>query len=150
MNVITSWYDCVVVTLCVVTSIFSYTKIFCTLRHNQIQAQGHVNQGHPSQTVQLNLARYKRTVSSALWAHLALVVCYLPFAIVLLLLLQRGVASDILIAWFYSESLVLFNSSLNPIHYCWKIKEVRQAVKDTLNGPFLSIELICPSELIQE
>ena len=63
---ITSWYDCVAVALCLFTSIFSYTKIFLTLRHNQIQAQGNVNQGQPSQTAQLNIARYKRTVYSAL------------------------------------------------------------------------------------
>ena len=133
---ITSLYVCVNVALCVVTSIFSYTKIFLTLRHNQIHAQGNVNQGQPSQTVQLNIARYKRTVSSALWVQLALAVCYLPFAIVQVLRLQRGVSPFLLVAWLYSGTLVYLNSSLNPILYCWKIREVRQAVKDTLRGPF--------------
>ena len=112
---ITLWYHCVVVTLCVVTSIFSYTKIFFTLRHNQIQAQGNVNQGQPSQIVQLNIARYKRTVSSALWVQLALVVCYLPFPIVEVLRLQREVSSFLLVVSFYSVILVFLNSSLNPI-----------------------------------
>ena len=129
---ITAWYASVGVALCVVTSIFSYTKIFLTLRHNQIHAQGNVNQGQPSQTVQLNIARYKRTVSSALWVQVALVVCYLPFAIVEALFLQRGVTSDIFVPWLYSANLTLLNSSLNPILYCWKIREVRQAVKDTI------------------
>ena len=130
---ITSLHVCVVVALCVVTSIFSYTKIFLTLRHNQIQAQGNVNQGQPSQTVQLNIARYKRTVSSALWVQLVLVVCYLPVAVVEGLRLQpRGLTSHIFVAWLYSGSLSFLNSSLNPILYCWKIREVRQAVKDTI------------------
>ena len=133
---ITLWYDCVVVALCVVTSTFSYTKIFLTLRHNQIHAQGNVNQGQPNQTVQLNIARYKKTVSSALWVQVALVVCYLPTAIVEGLRLQRGLTSDIFVAWHYSASLTLLNSSLNPILYCWKIREVRQAVKDTIRVIF--------------
>ena len=133
---ITSLYVCVIVALCVVTSIFSYTKIFLTLRHNQIHAQGNVNQGQPSQTVQLNIARYKRTVSSALWVQLALAVCYLPVAIVGVLRLQRGVSSDIFVAWLYSANLAYLNSSLNPILYCWKIREVRRAVKDTIRGLF--------------
>ena len=132
---ITALCACIVAALCVVTPIFSYTKIFLTLRHNQIQAQGNVNQGQPNQTVQLNIARYKRTVSSALWVQLALVVCYLPVAIVQILRLQRGVSS-LLVARFYSLTLVAINSSLNPILYCWKIREVRQAVKDTLRGIF--------------
>ena len=130
------WFNCVVVTLCVVTSIFSYTKIFFTLRHNQIHAQGNVHQGQPSQTVQSNIARYKKTVSSALWVQLALVVCYLPFAVVAVLRRQREVSSFLLVARFYSGTLVLLNSSLNPILYCWKVKEVRRAVKDTLRGLF--------------
>ena len=112
---ITSLYICVVVALCVVTSIFSYTKIFLTLRHNQIHAQGNIDPRQPSQRVQLNIARYKRTVSSTLWVQLALVVCYLPAVIVEVLRLQRGVPSFLLVAWFYSLTLVFLNSSLNPI-----------------------------------
>ena len=134
---ITAWCNCIFVALCVVTAFFSYTKIFHTLRHNQIHAQSNVNQGQSSQTVQLNIARYKRTVSSALWVQLALVVCYLPVAIREVLRLQRGVsASFLLVARFYTGTLVYLNSSLNPILYCWKIREVRQAVKDTLRGLF--------------
>ena len=133
---ITSLCAGIFVALCVVTSIFSYTKIFLTLRHNQIHAQANVNQEQPSQTVQLNIARYKKTVSSALWVQVALVVCYLPFGIVEVLHLQKGVKADIMVARFYSGTLVFLNSSWNPILYCWKIREVRQAVKDTLSGLF--------------
>ena len=133
---IKSWRDCVVVALCFVTSIFSYTKIFLTPRHNQIQVQGNVDQGQPSQTAQLNIARYKRTVSSALWVQLALVLCYLPIVIVEVLRLLRGITSDFFVPWLYSVNLALLNSSLNPILYCWKIREVRQVVKDTLSGLF--------------
>ena len=115
---ITSWYDCVAVALCLFTSIFSYTKIFLTLRHNQIHAQGNVNQGQPSQTAQLNIARYKRTVYSALWVQVALVVCYLPFGIEEVLRLQIGVTSAIMVVRFYPATLVFLNSSLNPILYC--------------------------------
>ena len=135
---IAPWYACIVVALCVVTSIFSYTKIFLILRHNQLHAQGNVNQGQPSQTVQLNIARYKKTVSSALWVQLALVACYLPSVIVEVLRLHKGVKSEIMVARSYSGTLALLNSSLNPILYCWKIREVRQAVKDTLRGLFCS------------
>ena len=135
-HLITSWYHCLTVALCGVMSIFSYTKIFLTLRHHQIHAQGNVNQGQPSQTVQLNIVRYKRTVSSALWVQLALVVCYLPFVIVEILRLEKGVSSFLLVARFYSGTLVAINSSLNPILYCWKIREVRRAVKDTVRELF--------------
>ena len=66
--------------LCVVISIFSYTKIFLTLRHHQNQVQDNVEQ--PNQTNQLNIARYKKALSTAIWLQLTLVACYLPFVVV--------------------------------------------------------------------
>ena len=64
---ITSWYQYICTPLCLVTTIFAYTKIFCTLRHNQIHVQNHVAQGQPSQAISLNIARYRKAVYSALW-----------------------------------------------------------------------------------
>ena len=66
--------------------IASYTKIFYPLRHNQAQEQNHVQQ-QPSHAAALNMARYKKAVSSALWVQLALAVCYLPKFIMLLLVM---------------------------------------------------------------
>ena len=51
--------------------------------HHQAQEQNHVQQ-QPSHAAALNMARYKKAVSSALWVQLALAVCYLPKFIMLL------------------------------------------------------------------
>ena len=51
--------------LCLIISIFSYTKIFFTLRHHQNQVQDHFQQ--PNEANQLNIARYKKAVSTAIW-----------------------------------------------------------------------------------
>ena len=115
--------------LCLVTSIFCYTKIFFTLRHHQNQLQDHVQQ--LNQTNQLNIARYRKAVSSSLWLQFMLVVCYLPFFLVYLFIHSEP-SSSLSLAWSYALTLVGLNSSLNPILYCWKIDEVRQAVKDTI------------------
>ena len=119
----------VVILLCLVTSIFCYTKIFFTLRHHQNQLQDHVQQPH--QTNELNIARYRKAVSSSLWLQFILVVCYLPLFLVVLFLHSEP-SSSFAVASSYTLTLVSLNSSLNPILYCWKIDEVRQAVKDTI------------------
>ena len=72
-----SLYIYIGTTVCLITSIYSYTKIFLTLRHHQHQIQVNA-QGQPSQEIPLSIARYRRTVSSALWVQLAMVFCYLP------------------------------------------------------------------------
>ena len=124
------WYTSIAILLCLVTAILSYTKIFITLRHQQAQLYGHAQQ--PNQANQLNISRYKKAVSSAIWLQLTLVACYLPHCIVLGLRTHKGLSPTILIFLSYTSTLVMLNSSLNPILYCWKLEEVRQEVKNTI------------------
>ena len=130
--VFTLCYGDAVISLCLVTSVFSYGKIFFTLRRNKMQVLMNSLQGQLSQTVSLNIARYRKTVSSALWVQLVLVVCYLPHGIMMALISQKGLSSSLLFARGFTVTLVYLNSSLNPILYCWKIREVKQAVKNTI------------------
>ena len=122
----------IVLAFCFVTTICAYTKIFMSLRHNQIHGQNHVVQGQSSQVNTLNIARYRKAVYSALWVQVTLVICYLPYVIARALTHQRGVSLSTYLARVFSPTLVFLNSSLNPFLYCWKITEVRQAVKETL------------------
>ena len=133
------WVFRTVLPICLVTSVFSYTIILVTLRHNQNQVQDHIGQRQPSQAVALNTARYRKAVYSALWVQVALVVCYLPFFITAVVLAsQRGrrMSSSVWLAWQFTGTLIYLNSSLNPLLYYWKIREVRQAVKETLRQFF--------------
>ena len=124
-----------IIILCLMTSVYCYAKIFLRLRHHQVQIQaGHAHQGQPNGGgIPLNIARYRKTVSVALWVQITLVACYLPYAV---LTPFRHVSfagkGSFVIAVRYTTTLVLLNSSLNPFLYCWKIREVRQAVMDTL------------------
>ena len=117
---------------CLVTTICAYTKIFMSLRHNQIHVPNHVVQGQSSQANTLNIARYRNAVYSALWVQVTLVICYLPYGIAVALTPQRGMPLSTFLPRAFTLTLVFLNSSLNPFLYCWKITEVRQAVKETL------------------
>ena len=133
---LTAWYQYTGTSLCLVITIFAYAKIFVTLRHNQIHVQNHVAQGQPSQAIPLNIARYRKAVYSALWVQGTVGICYLPYNIAVFLTPQRGMSLSIYLARNFTASMLLLNSSLNPLLYCWKIREVRQAVKETLRQLF--------------
>lgn len=90
---IAEWCTYIFVSLCLVTSIFSYSKIYLTLNHQQIQVQEHQRRAIP-----VNVARYKRAVNSALWLQLTLIACYLPYNIARALLTKRGLSPDGFIA----------------------------------------------------
>ena len=129
---IVSLYQYISTAFCLVTTICAYTKIFMSLRDNQIHGQNHVVQGQSSQANTLNKARYRKAVCSALWVQVALVICYLPYSIAVALTPQRGMPLSTYLARQFTGTLPFLNSSLNPFLYCWKITEVRQAVKETL------------------
>ena len=129
-RLITLWCSIIAASLCLIISVFSYTRIFLTLRQHQNQVQDHVQQ--PNQTNELNIARYKKAVSSAIWLQLAMVACYVPYCVVGAL--ETNSPYSILLPYggMYAATLVYLNSSLNPIICCLKMEEVRQAVKDTI------------------
>ena len=125
----------IVLPLSQLISLASYTKIFRTLRHHQAQVQQ-----QPSQPNALNMARYRKAVHSALWVQSALVVCYTPFLILFIVVsYSKTYSSHLGVAWEMTSVLVYFNSTLNPFLYCWKIIEVRRAMKQTIRQA-----LCCP------
>ena len=124
----------VILLLCIGTSTFCYTKIYLTLRHHQTQVheQAHRRQ-LDGQGIPMNIARYKKTVSRALWIQMTLLACYLPYGSLTAFIVISGIDKPALnLLWSVTISLLLLNSTLNPFIYCWKIREVRQAVKNTI------------------
>ena len=140
-ELISTYYNSIITPLCLVSLIYCYTRIFLRLHHHQTQVQDNV-QGQPNQTIPQNVARYRKTVSIAVWLQLILAVCYLPVTLMGPLVSQGaipgGLSPTTFLSLQFTLTLVYFNSSLNPILYCWKITEVRQAAKDTITKLFCS------------
>ena len=106
---ITVWYGSIGIPLYLIISIFSYTKIFLTLRHHNTQIHSH-NAQQPNQTIQLNIARYKKAVSTAIWLQMTLVASYLPHGVVTSLRAKSGLSPSNYNAWIYTVTLIYLNS----------------------------------------
>ncbi|XP_074632776.1 melanocortin receptor 3-like [Acropora palmata] len=122
------------IAVCLLTSTFCYTTIFFTLRNQQTQVHNNSPE-QENQTISLNISRYRRTVSTTLWLQMSVVFCYLPYLLFAPVAYRQIVKtqSPSLYSQFYSTvTLMCSNSILNPILYCWKIKEVRRTVKEIL------------------
>ena len=119
--------------LCLIISRFCYRKIVLRLRQHQSSVRDNAEQGQANTGGSpLNLERYKRTVVSVALVQLALVICYLPFNIFNTLIHLKGIHPNIYLLYYFTTTLLFLNSSLNPFLYCWRIKEIRQAVKATI------------------
>lgn len=121
--------------LCLIISSLSYNKIYLLLRHHQVQVQDHFQLSNQP-TIPLNVVRYKRTVYGIAWVQFTMLVCYLPFSFVFLPFTYGVLPESALGMAFlrFAITIVYLNSSLNPILYCWRIAEVKEAVKDTIRS----------------
>ena len=126
--------------MCIVISTFCYTKIYRTLHQVHVQDQSHRGQPNEEGTP-LNKARYKKTVSTALWVQITLLACYVPFGLISLFVITASRTPSIVFAWLLSITLLYFNSTLNPLLYCWKMRELRQEMKNAIR------KIWCISEL---
>ena len=131
---------CPLLMLSLLVSVFSYAKIFKTLRYRQVQVHGNTQQGQRPNGGgnQLNIARYKKTVYSIAWVQLALLICYFPYNLMVFLRLlgKLPFSTEIYLIWELFVTLLYLNSSLNPALYCWRIRDVRQEVKNIIRKVF--------------
>ena len=120
-------------TLCLITSLFSYTKIILRLRQHESSVRDNVQQGQANtEKMPLSLERYKKTVVSIALVQRALVICYFPPIIFLIFIYLKGIHPSIHFLFDLASTILFLNSSLNPFLYCWRIKEIGQAVKATI------------------
>ena len=119
-------------------SAFSYLNIYVTLRRHRIELQDVAQQGKLSRRGMspLNIKQYRKTVSMGLCVQLVLVACYLPYGVAAAMTTAKASSPLQNLAVRLAITLTLLNSSLNPILYCWRIRGVRKALKDTIKQWF--------------
>ena len=114
-------------------SVFSHAKILLKLRQHQAQVRQHV--GHEQANdggIPLNIERYKKIVCTIAYLQLALFFCYFPLFIFLILATTTNRYKTGSIFHLSALTVVYFNSTLNPILLCWKVREVRETLKTTV------------------
>ena len=65
-----------------------------------------------------------------------MLLCYVPGICTSMLFLLMGRSHAMHLAFNFTTSVMFLNSSINPIVFCWRIREFRAAVKKTLRDVF--------------
>ena len=124
--------------VCFTTTGLIYCKIYPIVRHhtNQIHALQLQPVGQNQNGELANAARVKKTALATFYVYVVFVVCFLPFICVNAAYQIYGESELRLHLLYYSTTLVYLNSSLNPLVYCWKMRNIRQAVISVLRNIF--------------
>ena len=65
----------------------------------------------------------------------ALLICYTRGMVILLIRTIKGNSPELLYNFYpWAENLIFLNSSLNPMIYCWRNREIRRAVFRVINS----------------
>ena len=112
-----------------------YCKIYAAVRHhtnqiNALQVQQVAQNGEMAMA-----ARQRKTAVATFFVYVVFLACYLPLSGIFITFMFNHYES---VSWwhllFYSLTLAFLNSSLNPLIYCWKMRDVRRAVMDILRN----------------
>ena len=113
----------------------AYVRIYKTVRRHQRQIQ---SEFHPQNDQRKKAAREKKSTLSALIIYVVFLACFLPNLCCIILLTGDSVRVSFLVADHISGFLVLLNSSLNPLVYCRRYREIREIVKTTVKKLFVT------------
>jgi len=121
----------IIVIICILISTFSYIKICHIVRRHQLQIHAQrqaVENSYASND--LNIVRLKRSALNTILFFMALIICYFP---VYVLLTLHGLSNlnNWPTEWEFANTTVFMNSSINPLLYCWRLRELRTAVVRT-------------------
>ena len=121
--------------VCYLTTSLFYLKIYLVVRHHSNQI--HVLQAQLAQNNEgdmANAARERKAAVGTFYVYLVFLICYLPSTCYWIIIRSAGPSTMLSQFSFYANSLMLFNSSLNPLIYSWKMRHVRHAIVQILRN----------------
>ena len=106
----------VILLICLMLSSFFYVRTYFALRQHKLMIQGQSS---------FNLAHYRKSLNSMFFVFLLFLSTYLPFLCALAVATVVGFNSLTLLILDITSLIALLNSSLNPLMYCWRVRDLK-------------------------
>ena len=127
----------IVLAICEFVGIFlttvAYIHIYRAVRHHQNQIHSQLQHQNPQA---MELFQEKKAAFNTVHFYVVFVACYLPSFCSAILLITDSSQISFWFALHATNFFVLLNSSLNPVVYCWRYREIRQIMKSTVKKIF--------------
>ena len=120
--------------VCFITTGFLHYKIYASVRHHTGHIQALQVQAEAQNREMKNAGRRRKTALATFYIYFLFLACYVPIFCFNLAELRCDETALIQHLWYYVWTIMLFNSSLNPLIYSWKMRHIRHAVIDLLRS----------------
>ena len=118
---------------CILISSFTFIRVYWKMRQNQVNSENL----NPQISNAFNLVRYKKSVESMLHVHILFVISFLPQIVTLCAAAIVGweePSGTLFVMENVSLTVFFISSSLNPLVYCWRIRDLRHSVRQSLSS----------------
>jgi hypothetical protein len=119
----------VVLLITFLVTALSTGKIFQIVRRHQRQIS---QQQRSVQRHAVNVLKCRKSTITVLYVYGLLLLFFLPLFVTIFVESITGYTTRMKIVYDYVTTAVFINSFLNPLVYCWRIGEIRRAVKNVL------------------
>ena len=126
--------------LCLLVNAVLYFKIYRVVRRHQLQVWNRLTAFHNVSPKNVTTASFRRSFVNIFYVYVVCLVCYVPYIITAInFCMQGGMEAPITakFAFEVSWTITFINSSLNPLLFSWRLKNIQAAVKSALK------ELLC-------
>lgn len=116
--------------ICILISTACYIRIFRIVRQHQFQIHSQKKTLESLNTENLqNMQRKKLYAINTFIYYIVMIMCYVPAFIGMSIVIISPKSWTR--TWMIAETVAFMNSSINPILYCWRHRELRAAVVKT-------------------
>lgn len=114
-------------------------KIYVTVRRHARQIQSLMVQSVAQVNApdMANVSRLRKSAFITIYVYIVFLVCYLP-NFCMIFVISGGPSIAVKVVKCYTVTLLLLNSSLNPLIYCLKMKHIRQTIMNIVLKAFSS------------
>ncbi|XP_029191768.2 melanocortin receptor 4-like [Acropora millepora] len=116
----------IIIFCCIIITTVSSVRTYLAIRHHQLQIHAHISQQQGES--QVSMGAYKKSLNTMMLIFALLLACYLPYFTVVGVIMATPPSSYTVLAFNVTSTIVYFNSLLNPIVYCVKMRQIRQEV----------------------
>ena len=130
---ITKILSTVIIFSCVFLTSVTSIRTYIGVRHHQQQINPQpvisISQQQGGIRNHLHVGRYKKSLNTIILIFCLLLCCYLPYFIVVCVAVSTSKENlNPSLAFNIASEIVCLNSLLNPILYCWRMREIRREI----------------------
>lgn len=115
-----------------ITTTITFIRIYFAVHRHRLQIRSQENSASEScKELALSKRKFKSAVN-ILYIYIVFTACYLPYTGTILIIVTSEHGLFLKGIFQFSLTLALLNSSLNPILYCWRMREIRRYVLEIL------------------